>query len=87
MPENNGGEEEKEKEKDRSRFPPQQQPPPLVSSVVSRRERESETYQIIAAEPCEALARRMQLSYPERFAFHKTGWDKFPDGTDRIVIG
>ena len=51
------------------------------------RKRESIRYQIIAAEACEPLARRMAEKYPDRFAFHPTTWAKFPDGTDNIEIG
>ena len=51
------------------------------------RKRESVRYQIIAAESCEPLARRMAEQYPERFTFHPTKWAKFPDGTDNIEIG
>lgn len=49
--------------------------------------RESVRYQIIAAESCEPLARRMAEQYPDRFIFHPTKWAKFPDGTDNIEIG
>ena len=51
------------------------------------RQRESVRYQIIAAECCEPLARRMAEKYPDRFIFHPTKWGKFPDGTDNIEIG
>jgi hypothetical protein len=51
------------------------------------RKREAIRYQIIAAEACEPLARRMSQQYPDRFTFHPTTWDKFPDGTDNIEIG
>lgn len=51
------------------------------------RKRESLTYQVIAAEACEDLAARMEATYPDRFTFHKTRWDKFPDGTDDIEVG
>ena len=51
------------------------------------RKRESVRYQIIAAEACEPLARRMAEKYPDRFSFHHTTWAKFPDGTDNIEIG
>jgi len=51
------------------------------------RKRESVRYQIIAAESCEPLARRMAEKYPDRFIFHPTKWAKFPDGTDNIEIG
>jgi len=51
------------------------------------RNRESIRYQIIAAEECEGLARRMAKEYPDRFVFHPTKWGKFPDGTDNIEIG
>ena len=44
-------------------------------------------YQIIAAEAVEPLARRMAETYPDRFNFHSTKWNKFPDGTDCIEIG
>jgi len=49
--------------------------------------RQSMTYQIIAAEASEPLARRMAASYPERFKFHPTKWGKFPDDTDSIEVG
>lgn len=49
--------------------------------------RESMHYQIIAAKETEALAQRMEDTYPDRFTFHPTQWDKFPDGTDQIEIG
>ena len=26
-------------------------------------------------------------NYPDRFTFHETSWNKFPDGTDNIEIG
>ncbi|KAG7337275.1 ribose-phosphate pyrophosphokinase [Nitzschia inconspicua] len=51
------------------------------------RQRESMRYQIIAAEACEPLAKRMAQKYPDRFTFHPTNWLKFPDGTDNIEIG
>eukprot|EP00546_Thalassionema_frauenfeldii_P009885 CAMPEP_0178919072 /NCGR_PEP_ID=MMETSP0786-20121207/14214_1 /TAXON_ID=186022 /ORGANISM="Thalassionema frauenfeldii, Strain CCMP 1798" /LENGTH=332 /DNA_ID=CAMNT_0020592923 /DNA_START=223 /DNA_END=1221 /DNA_ORIENTATION=- len=51
------------------------------------KKRESMKYQIIAAEACEPLAQRLQDTYPDRFTFHKTSWEKFPDGTDQITIG
>lgn len=51
------------------------------------RKRQAMQYRIIAAEACEPLARRMEQSYPDRFTFHKTIWEKFPDGTDNIEIG
>lgn len=51
------------------------------------KKRTSMQYNIIAAEACEPLARRMASTYPERFTFHPTRWEKFPDGTDKIEIG
>ena len=33
------------------------------------------------------MAQRIQASEPARFTYHETSWDKFPDGTDRIVVG
>jgi phosphoribosylpyrophosphate synthetase len=51
------------------------------------RKREAIRYQIIAAEECEPLAKRMEEARPDRFTFHKTTWGKFPDGTDNIEIG
>lgn len=44
-------------------------------------------YQIIAAKCCEPTAKQMGEMYPDRFTFHPTKWDKFPDGTDHIEIG
>eukprot|EP00638_Chattonella_subsalsa_P014050 CAMPEP_0117808084 /NCGR_PEP_ID=MMETSP0948-20121206/19760_1 /TAXON_ID=44440 /ORGANISM="Chattonella subsalsa, Strain CCMP2191" /LENGTH=339 /DNA_ID=CAMNT_0005643297 /DNA_START=218 /DNA_END=1237 /DNA_ORIENTATION=- len=44
-------------------------------------------YQVIAAEACEDLAIRLEEAYPDRFRFHPTLWEKFPDGTDKIHIG
>jgi hypothetical protein len=52
-----------------------------------QQQRESIRYQIIAAEACQSLARRMEQKYPHRFTFHPTKWLKFPDGTDNIEIG
>jgi hypothetical protein len=51
------------------------------------RKREAIRYQIIAAEECEPLARRMEEANPDRFTFHRTTWGKFPDGTDNIEVG
>lgn len=51
------------------------------------RKRTSMTYNIIAAEACEPLAKRMEESHPDRFTFYPTSWQKFPDGTDNIEIG
>jgi ribose-phosphate pyrophosphokinase len=51
------------------------------------RKRQSMQYRIISAEACESLARRMEQVYPDRFTFHPTRWEKFPDGTDNIEIG
>lgn len=51
------------------------------------RKRKSMSYQVIAAEAWEPLARRMEWAYPDRFTFHPTIWNKFPDGTDEIEIG
>ena len=50
------------------------------------RKRESIRYQVIAAEASEVMAKRMQATYPERFTFHPVSWEKFPDGTDNILI-
>lgn len=51
------------------------------------RQREAMRYQIIAAEAVEPLAQRMEEAYPDRFTYHPTTWEKFPDGTDNIEIG
>eukprot|EP00547_Thalassionema_nitzschioides_P009824 CAMPEP_0194229792 /NCGR_PEP_ID=MMETSP0156-20130528/44073_1 /TAXON_ID=33649 /ORGANISM="Thalassionema nitzschioides, Strain L26-B" /LENGTH=328 /DNA_ID=CAMNT_0038962351 /DNA_START=142 /DNA_END=1128 /DNA_ORIENTATION=+ len=51
------------------------------------RKREAMRYQIIAAEANEPLARRLEEKFPDRFTFHSTEWNKFPDGTDNIEIG
>jgi ribose-phosphate pyrophosphokinase len=51
------------------------------------RKRESIHYQIICAEATEPLARRMEETYPDRFTYHHTKWNKFPDGTDNIEMG
>jgi ribose-phosphate pyrophosphokinase len=51
------------------------------------RRRETMHYHIIAAEPAEQLAIRMEASRPDRFTYHPTLWTKFPDGTDKIEVG
>jgi hypothetical protein len=51
------------------------------------RKRQSMQYRIIAAPACEDMARRMEQEFPDRFTFHSTKWEKFPDGTDNIEIG
>jgi len=43
-------------------------------------------YQIIAAPAMAGLAQEITQSDPERFTFHPTTWDKFPDGTDNIML-
>jgi phosphoribosylpyrophosphate synthetase len=43
--------------------------------------------QLLAAEACEPMARRIAAQHPDRFKFHPTQWGKFPDGTDKIIIG
>jgi len=48
---------------------------------------EKRRYEVIAAEACEEWACELQEKLPEFFRFHKTKWDKFPDGTDKIVVG
>lgn len=44
-------------------------------------------YQIIAAPTMETMAENLVGLYPKRFLYHKTQWEKFPDGTDCIEIG
>lgn len=44
-------------------------------------------YHIIAAEAMTFMAKRLVVMYPERFIFHETAWNKFPDGTDCIEVG
>lgn len=51
------------------------------------RRREMMHYHIIAAVEEAPLAKRMESTYPDRFTFHHTKWNKFPDGTDNIEIG
>ena len=50
-------------------------------------EKQQTRYQIIAAPACEDMARSLEGAFPERFHFHPTSWDKFPDGTDNIEVG
>ena len=64
-----------------------QRPAPKRATRIKRQAHEPKQYQIIAGPACEAMAQRIQASAPERFAYHETSWDKFPDGTDRIVVG
>jgi len=45
------------------------------------------SYHIIAAPSTEDLASRMAEECPDRFHYHPTAWNKFPDGTDNIEIG
>lgn len=52
-----------------------------------RQEKSQKRYQIIAAPAAERMARAIEASSPERFHFHETSWEKFPDGTDKIVVG
>ena len=64
-----------------------QRPAPKRATVIKRQAHEPKQYQIIAGPACEAMAQRIQASEPARFTYHETSWDKFPDGTDRIVVG
>ncbi|GAX21737.1 hypothetical protein FisN_31Lh022 [Fistulifera solaris] len=43
-------------------------------------------YHILAAQAAEPLALQIQQFDSERFVFHKTHWNKFPDGTDNIEM-
>lgn len=52
-----------------------------------RQEKSRKRYQIIAAPATERMARAIEALSPERFHFHETSWEKFPDGTDKIVVG
>jgi len=58
-----------------------------MTSAAPPHDREKKRYQIIAGPECEALAEAIVATDAERFAFHATEWAKFPDGTDRIVVG
>mmetsp|Transcript_13123 Transcript_13123/g.22302 ORF Transcript_13123/g.22302 Transcript_13123/m.22302 type:complete len:383 (+) Transcript_13123:401-1549(+) len=51
------------------------------------RKRQSMQYRIIAEKATEPMANRMAKAYPDRFTYHSTKWNKFPDGTDNIEIG
>ena len=64
-----------------------QRPAAPRRTLVTRQAHEPKQYQIIAGPACEAMAQRIQASEPARFTYHETSWDKFPDGTDRIVVG
>ena len=55
--------------------------------TLALREQQQRRFQIICAPVWEELAERMEASYPARFRFHPSTWDKFPDGTDKIEIG
>jgi ribose-phosphate pyrophosphokinase len=44
-------------------------------------------YQVLASPGMEKMAKDICAIDPERFLYHKTLWDKFPDGTDKIEIG
>eukprot|EP00038_Savillea_parva_P011183 m.195681 g.195681 ORF g.195681 m.195681 type:complete len:362 (+) comp19573_c0_seq1:233-1318(+) len=57
-------------------------------SVWSDRPFEATRYNVLAAEPCEGLAQRLERSNPTRFAYRKTSWKKFGDsGMDNIELG
>eukprot|EP00658_Telonema_sp_P-2_P043741 TRINITY_DN31632_c0_g1_i1.p1 TRINITY_DN31632_c0_g1~~TRINITY_DN31632_c0_g1_i1.p1 ORF type:complete len:360 (-),score=94.23 TRINITY_DN31632_c0_g1_i1:84-1163(-) len=45
------------------------------------------TYRIIAAPGMEATAARMAEAEPNKFVYHPSKWDSFPDGTDNIRLG
>mmetsp|Transcript_17272 Transcript_17272/g.53935 ORF Transcript_17272/g.53935 Transcript_17272/m.53935 type:complete len:106 (-) Transcript_17272:26-343(-) len=61
--------------------------PSRTAQPLTALQEHARSYQIIAAPACEELARRIEASQPRRFTFHESTWDKFPDGTDRIVVG
>ena len=64
-----------------------QRPAPKRATRIKRQAHEPKQYQIIAGPACEEMAQRIQAAKPARFTYHETSWDKFPDGTDRIVVG
>lgn len=57
-----------------------------VKTVVGIARRSQHRYQILAAEAMEGMAKSLQDHYPDRFRFHPSTWDKFPDGTDNIEV-
>mmetsp|Transcript_21968 Transcript_21968/g.67692 ORF Transcript_21968/g.67692 Transcript_21968/m.67692 type:complete len:349 (-) Transcript_21968:17-1063(-) len=61
--------------------------PSRTAQPLTALQEHARSYQIIAAPACEELARRIEASQPRRFTFHESTWDKFPDGTDKIVVG
>ena len=50
------------------------------------KDRSSIPYQIVAADACAPLAKRLAAAHPDRFTYHETTWGKFPDGTDNICV-
>ena len=65
---------------------------PLFSSYESQfavhiANRKKLTYRIIASPATEPMALQIAKLSPDRFTYHPTNWDKFPDGTDDITIG
>jgi ribose-phosphate pyrophosphokinase len=64
-----------------------QRPAAPTRVTVARTAHAAKQYQIVAGPACEAMARRIEVRAPDRFQYHETSWDKFPDGTDHIVVG
>lgn len=51
------------------------------------RKRQSMQYRIIGIDATADMGHRIAEAYPDRFTYHPTQWNKFPDGTDNIEIG
>ena len=61
---------------------------PLFSTTTNSQQvtPSSTRYHILSAQAAEPLAQQFQTVDPDRFVFHKTHWNKFPDGTDNIEM-
>ena len=46
-----------------------------------------ETNRLSQVNNCKHSLTTFLQNYPDRFTFHETSWNKFPDGTDNIEIG
>ena len=57
-----------------------------ISYASHLQNRKAMKYQLICAPAFEPLALRLQHQYPQRFTYHPTSYNKFPDGTDDITI-
>ncbi|CAE8628924.1 unnamed protein product [Polarella glacialis] len=68
-------------------FPPRDSRIAVGSAIDAIRRGNQKRYVILAAPSSEKLGEALAAADPGRMEYHKSKWNKFPDGTDNITLG